>query len=78
MERRLGIVLCAAIVGVSSLSLCHPPTPRITKGEAPASAVAEPPDTMAKDFLPAFDRLKQAVQVHNLDGLPSLDSMRYR
>ncbi|MGQ0666247.1 MAG: hypothetical protein ACT4O4_04360 [Nitrospiraceae bacterium] len=76
MERRVWIVLCAAILGVSSLSLCHPPTPRIAKGEASASTVAAPTDTMAKDFLPAFDRVKQVVQVHNLDGLPFLDSMR--
>jgi hypothetical protein len=31
---------------------------------------------MSKDVLPAFDRVKQAVQVHNLDGLPFLDLMR--
>jgi hypothetical protein len=31
---------------------------------------------MSKDFLPAFDRVKQAVQAHNLDGLPSLALMR--
>jgi hypothetical protein len=70
------MVVCAVVAEVSSLSLCQPPTPRVPKGEPSGNAFISLTVPTSKDFLPAFDRVKQAVQVHNLDGLPSLDVMR--
>ena len=76
MNHRSAIVVCAVVAVVSGLSLCQPPTPRVTTGKTSGIAFSALTTPMSKDVLPAFDRVKQAVQVHNLDGLPSLDVMR--
>jgi hypothetical protein len=42
MNLRFTIGLCAVVIGVFSVSLCQPPTPRIAKGEGPADVVVSP------------------------------------
>ena len=76
MTHRSAIVVCAVVAVVSGLSLCQLPTPRVTIGKTSGIAFSALTATMSKDVLPAFDRVKQAVQVRNLDGLPFLDLMR--
>ena len=76
MNSRSAMVVCAVAGVVPSLSHCQPPTPRVAEGEPPGRAFISLTVPMSKDFLPAFDRVKQAVQAHNLDGLPSLALMR--
>ena len=39
MILRLPITLCALVIGVFSVSLCQPPTPRIANSERPADVV---------------------------------------
>lgn len=78
MKPRSVIVVSAVGAVVSGLSLCQPPTPRIAEVDSSSYRVAATPGAGAKHFLPAFGRVKQAVQVHDLDGLPSLVLIRYR
>jgi len=51
MNLRFVIGLCAVVVGLSGLTLCQPPRPRIASVEAPAFATANHATT--KDILAA-------------------------
>lgn len=62
---------CAMIMGVLSLTLCQPPTPRIAKIETPSYAIATTTDTTARGIIVACDSTAQAVQIPDLDGLLS-------
>ena len=77
MKLRFLIAVCAIVVGASSLTLCHPPTPTITKVEVPPYATVTTADATATIILAAFDRAEQAIQARDLDGLLSLYSKRY-
>jgi len=77
MNLRFTIGLCAVVIGVFSVSLCQPPTPRIAKGEEPADVVVAPGGTSAQGALVAFDSTEQAIQAGDLDGLLINSSKHY-
>ena len=78
MSFRLAIGLCAIIVGVFSLALCQPPTPRIVRGEASSNTVYISSDAKAKTVLSAFNPAEQVIQIRDLDGLLTNFSTRDR
>lgn len=55
------------IMGVLSLTLCQPPTPRIARVEAPPCAVTAIATT-AQSIPAACDSTAPAVQIRDLDG----------
>jgi len=71
MNLRFTMGLCAIIMGVFSLTLCQPPTPRIARVEALSCAVATTSGTTVQGILAACDSTGQAVQIRDLDGLLS-------
>jgi hypothetical protein len=52
MILRSGIALCAIVVMLSGLTLCQPPTPRITEVEERTSEAVASTWSTAKDFFP--------------------------
>ena len=78
MSFRLAIGLCTIIVGVLSLALCQPPTPRIVRGEASSNTVYISSDAKAKTVLSAFNPAEQVIQIRDLDGLLTNFSTRDR
>ena len=78
MNLRFMIGLCALVIGVFSVSLCQPPTPRIAKGEGPADVIVSSISTTTQDTLFAFESAEPAVQVRDLDGRLSNFSRRLR
>lgn len=71
MNRRLTIGLCAVVIGMSSLSLCQPPTPRIAQAKVPACVAVVPGDTREKDVFAAFkSRTERVTKEKNQDGPP--------
>jgi len=70
VKSRFSVEVCAIVIGASSLTCCHPPTPRIARVEVPPYAIVA--DDMVKDIVAAFDRAEQAIQVKDLDGLPDM------
>lgn len=50
MNLRFMIGLWAVVIGVFSVSLCQPPTPRIAKGEGPADVVVPPSTLQCRTF----------------------------
>jgi len=71
MKPRFSITVCAIVVGASSLTLCHPPTPRIARVEVPPYAITTITGTTVKDVRAVFIRAEQAIQEKSLDGLPN-------
>lgn len=68
MKLRVGVGLCAAIIGASGLTLCQPPTPRIasvTGLSFPAIDSVE-----AKGFVAGSSRTERVGQVRHPDGSP--------
>lgn len=49
------IGLCAVVIGVFSVSLCQPPTPRIAKDEGSADVVVYSIKATTQDTLFAFE-----------------------
>lgn len=78
MNLRFMIGLCALVIGVFSVSLCQPPTPRIAKGEGPADVIVSSVNATMQDTLFAFESAEPAVQVRDLDGRLSNFSRRLR
>ncbi|THJ16571.1 MAG: hypothetical protein CAF42_011475 [Nitrospira sp. CG24B] len=65
MSFRSAIGLCAIIVGVLSLALCQPPTPRIARVEVPPFQVVN--NAEAKDILIASSQAERITQIGDLD-----------
>jgi hypothetical protein len=62
---RSGIALCAVVVGLSGLTLCQPPTPRIARVEVPTFSTANNAET--KDILTASSQAEWVIQVRDPD-----------
>ncbi len=71
MSFRFIIGLWAVVVGVFSMSLCQPPTPRIAEGEGLADVVVSSINVATQDSLIAFESAEQVIQVRDPDGLLS-------
>lgn len=54
MNLRFTIGLWAVVIGVFSVSLCQPPTPRIAEGEGSADVVVSSANVTTQDSLIAF------------------------
>ncbi|MDH4250430.1 MAG: hypothetical protein OEV27_04500 [Nitrospira sp.] len=65
MGFRLAIGLCTIIVGVLSLTLCQPPTPRTARVEVPPFQAVN--NAEAKDILIASGQAEQITQITDLD-----------
>ena len=78
MNLRFMIGLCALVIGVFSVSLCQPPTPRIAKGEGPADVIVSSISATRQDTFFVFQSAEPAVQVRDLDGQLSNFSRRLR
>ena len=78
MNLRFMIGLCALVIGVFSVSLCQPPTPRIAKGEGSADVIVSSINATTQDILIVLEPADQAIQVRDLDGLLSSFSKRSR
>lgn len=76
MKFRSGIALCAMFVGLSGLTLCQPPTPRIARVEVPPFPTANNAET--KDILTSSSQAAWGVQVRDPDGLLTHDVSRHR
>jgi hypothetical protein len=55
MHLQFTIGLCAVVIGIFSVSLCQPPTPRIAEGEEPADVVVSSINATTQDNLIAFE-----------------------
>lgn len=55
MNVRFAIGLCAVVIGVFSVSLCQPPTPRIANGEGPTGVGVFFIKATTQDLLIAFE-----------------------
>jgi len=65
MTLRSGIALCVIVVGLSGLTLCQPPTPRIARVEvAPFPTVN---NAKAKNLLTPSSRAERVIQVRHPD-----------
>jgi hypothetical protein len=71
MNLRSTIGLCAVVIGVFSVSLCQPPTPRIAEVEGPADVVVSSINVATQNSLIAFESAEQAIQVRDPYGLLS-------
>lgn len=76
MSFRLAIGLCTIIVGVLSLTLCQPPTPRIARVEVPPFQAVNNAET--KDILIASGQAERITQITDLDDLLTNFSTRDR
>lgn len=76
MSFRLAIGLCAIIVGVYSLTLCQPPTPRIARVEVPPFQAVN--NAEAKDILIASSQVERITPITDLDDPVTNFSMRDR
>jgi hypothetical protein len=76
MSFRLAIGLCAIIVGVFSVTLCQPPTPRIARVEVPTFSTANNAET--KDILTASSQAEWVIQVRDPDGWLTRDVSHHR
>ena len=65
MSLRLAIGLCAIIVGVLSLALCQPPTPRIAQVEVPSFPTVDNAET--RDVLTVSRQAGRIVKITDLD-----------
>jgi hypothetical protein len=54
MRLRASIMIIGIVVGASTLTLCHPPTPTVAKVEVPLYATMTADDALVKDILAAF------------------------
>jgi len=77
MRLRLSITIFGIVLGASTLTLCHPPTPTVAKVEVPSYATVTADDATVKEVVAAFDRAEQAIQARDIDGLIALYSKRY-
>ena len=65
MSFRSAIGLCAIIVGVLSLALCQPPTPRIARVEVPSFPTVNNAET--RDVLTVSRQAGRIVKITDLD-----------
>lgn len=63
MRLRFTIGVCTAVMVLSSVSLCRPPTPRIVQAEGPAQAASDPEGALPVDLPIAMDREQQVIRV---------------
>jgi hypothetical protein len=54
MRLRASITIIGILVGASTLTLCHPPTPTVAKIEVPAYAITTGDDASVKEIPAAF------------------------
>lgn len=78
MTPRSAIALCALVVGLSGLTVCQPPTPRIAGVEAPSCAIVTTNEVVVKTILAASGPAEQAIRIQNLDGLRTHFTTRSR
>jgi len=71
MNLRFMIGLCAVVIGVSGVSLCQTPTPRIANGGGPADVVVSAINATMQYILIVLEHADQVIQVRDLDGLLS-------
>ena len=76
MTLRSGIVLCAIVAGLSGLTLCQPPRPRIARVDVPPFPTVESVET--KDILTASSRAERIIQVGHPNGPFSPDISHHR
>lgn len=69
MKPRSAIVLCALVVGLSGLTVCQPPRPRIAAVEGRTSEAVASTGSIAKDILTAFDHPEEATRAGPSGGL---------
>ncbi|MGQ0695405.1 MAG: hypothetical protein ACT4OL_07505 [Nitrospiraceae bacterium] len=69
MKSRFSVEVCVIVIGASSLTCCHPPTPRIAKVEVALCPIVTTPDATMKDIFVANDRAKEAIREKDPDGL---------
>ena len=77
MRHRPLKMMLAVMIGASTLTLCHPPTPVAAKVEIVTGAAVMADEATVKEILVTFDRAEQAIQAKDLDGLMALYSKRY-
>ena len=66
MTCRSGMVLCAVIVGLSGLTLCQPPRPRIAQVDMPLFMTVN--STVAKDVLLTSLHAERVIKTYELDS----------
>jgi len=74
MTPRSAIALCALVVGLSGLTVCQPPQPRIAVVEGRASESVASTGSRAGNVLAAFDRAEEATRICHPGGLLILSS----
>lgn len=72
MNLQFTIRVCTVAIGLSSLSLCQPPTPRIARIEEPSNAIATVREIIAEASLTYLDRSEQLRWKH-CSGWPDPD-----
>ncbi|MBI5316717.1 MAG: hypothetical protein HZB34_12155 [Nitrospirae bacterium] len=73
---RSGIALCAVVVGLSGLTLCQPPRPRIAGVEVPPFTAVNNAET--KDILTASRQAEWVIEVRHPDGWLTHDLSHHR
>jgi hypothetical protein len=76
MESRSAIALCALVIGLSGLTGCQPPHPRIAMVEWRTFEPVASTGSAAQDIRTAFDRSEEATRVNHPDGLLIISSTR--
>ena len=62
MRLRASITIIGTLVGASTLTLCHPPTPTVAKFEVLPYATGAGDDARVKDITSAFGRAEQVIR----------------
>jgi hypothetical protein len=62
MRLRASITIIGILVGASTLTLCHPPTPTVAKVEVLPYATATGDDARVKDITSALGRAEQVIR----------------
>lgn len=75
MQSRSAIAFCAIVIGLSGLTACQPPQPRIAVVEGRASEAVASTGSTAKNILAAFDRPEEGTRAGPSGGLLILSSM---
>jgi len=66
MTLRSGIILCAVITGLSGLTLCQPPRPRIAGVPIPSFPMVA--NAATQDILIASRQAERVIQAYETDG----------
>ncbi len=62
MRLRASITIIGILVGASTLTLCHPPTPTVAKVEVLPYATTTGDDARVKDITAVFGRAEQVIR----------------